>query len=119
MGFTYVEACLFNPADLARSEPIQLLVDSGAMFTSIPRNILEGLELKPITRRRLRVYGGNVIERDLGGVVVEYKDKRAVVPVIFGEPEDIPILGATALESLGYQLDPITKELKPIELLMI
>lgn len=45
--------------------------------------------------------------------------KRAVVPVIFANTGDISVLGATALESLGYQLDPVTKELKPIELLMV
>jgi predicted aspartyl protease len=50
---------------------------------------------------------------------VEYGERRAIVPIIFGEPEDIPVLGATALESLGYQIDPISKKLKPIELLMI
>jgi hypothetical protein len=41
------------------------------------------------------------------------------VPIVFGEPEDIPVLGATALESLGYQIDPVSKKLKPVELLMV
>ena len=55
----------------------------------------------------------------MSGAVVEYKGRRAVVPVIFGDPEDIPVFDATALESFGYQLDPVTKKLKPIELLMV
>jgi hypothetical protein len=50
---------------------------------------------------------------------VEYDSERAIVPVIFGEPEDIPVLGITALESLGYQLDPVRKKLVPVELLMV
>ena len=33
-------------------------MDSGALFTSIPRSILERLGLKPIARQKLRVYGG-------------------------------------------------------------
>ena len=102
-----------------RSIKVELLVDSGALFTAIPRAMLEGLGLRPVARRRLRVFGGDIIERDMSGAVVEYEGKRAVVPVIFGDPEDTPVLGATALESLGYQLDPITKKLKPIELLMV
>jgi predicted aspartyl protease len=60
-----------------------------------------------------------VVERDIGGAAVEYGERRAVVPVVFGEPEDTPVLGATALESLGYQVDPVSKRLKPIELLMV
>jgi predicted aspartyl protease len=50
---------------------------------------------------------------NVGGAAVEYGERRAIVPVVFGEPKDLPVLGATTLESLGYQLDPISKRLKP------
>jgi predicted aspartyl protease len=118
MGFTRVRIRVYS-IDLTRWEDVEVLVGSGALFTSIPRNILEGLGLKSVTRQRFRVYGGGVVERDIGGAAVEYGERRAIVPIVFGEPEDIPVLGATALESLGYQIDPISKKLKPIELLMI
>jgi predicted aspartyl protease len=39
--------------------------------------------------------------------------------VIFAEEADTPILGATALEAMGLQVDPVTKELEPLELLML
>jgi predicted aspartyl protease len=116
--FTRVRIRVYS-LDLTKWEEVEVLVDSGALFTSMPRHILEGLGLKPVTRQRPRVYGGGVVERDIGGAAVEYGERRAIVPIIFGEPEDIPVLGATAPESLGYQIDPISKKLKPIELLMI
>jgi len=94
-------------------------VDSEALFTSIPRPILERLGFKPIVRQKLRVYGGRIVERDVSGAVVKYGKRRAIVPIVFGEPEDTPVLGATALESLGYQVDPVSKRLKPTEMLMI
>jgi len=119
MGFTYVKVQVANPLTPTRSDEVNLLVDSGAIFTSIPRGTLEKLELKPIDREKLRVYGGAIVERDLGWAMIEYGGKRRVVPVIFGEPEDTSVLGATSLESLGYQVDPITRKLKPVELLMI
>jgi len=50
---------------------------------------------------------------NVGGAAVEYGERRAIVPVVFREPKDLPVLGATTLESLGYQLDPISKRLKP------
>jgi predicted aspartyl protease len=118
MGFTYIKIRVYS-IDLTRWEDVEVLVDSGALFTSIPRSTLEGLGLKPIARQKLRVYGGGIVERDVGGAAVEYEGRRAVVPIVFGELKDIPVLGATALESLGYQLDPVSKRLKPIELLMI
>lgn len=119
MGFTRVKVRVHNPTDLALSDEVEFLVDTGAIFSSIPRPMLEKLGLRAVTRRKLRVYGGSVVERGVGGVVIDYNDSRAVVPVIFGEDEGTPILGATALEALGYQVDPVTKQLKPTELLMI
>ncbi|MFQ6074730.1 MAG: hypothetical protein ACE5Z5_01160 [Candidatus Bathyarchaeia archaeon] len=104
---------------MTKSDEIELLVDTGAIFSSIPRPTLEKLGLRPIERRGMRVYGGDIVERDIGGLVFEYGGNRAMAPVIFGETKDTPILGTTALEALGYQVDPVTKQLKPTELLMI
>lgn len=119
MSFTYVEVNLYNPASPEKKAKVKLLVDSGALFTSIPPELVQTLGLEPIERRRLRVYGGTVLERDIGGAIIEYQGHRAAAPVIFGEPQDMPVLGVTALESLGYELDPVTKKLKPVELLML
>jgi hypothetical protein len=47
MGFTYIKARVYS-IDLARWG-MWSLVDSEALFTSIPRFILERLGLKPIT----------------------------------------------------------------------
>jgi hypothetical protein len=33
--------------------------------------------------------------------------------------KDAAALGTTALGALGYQVDPVTKQLKPVELLML
>jgi clan AA aspartic protease len=118
MGFTFIKIRVYS-FDLSKHEDVELMVDSGALFTSIPRSVLEKLGLRPVARHRLRVFSGEVVERDVGGAVVEYEGRRAVVPVVFGEPGDAPVLGVTALEALGYQLDPVTKRLKPVEFLMI
>lgn len=119
MGFAYVKVKIYNPAELTRSEEAELLVDSGALFSSVPRRMLERLGLKPISRQKLKVYGGRLVERDLGGAAIEYGGRMAVVPVVFGEPGDTPVLGAISLEALGYKLNPVTKELEPVELLML
>jgi predicted aspartyl protease len=39
--------------DLTRWGDVEVLVDSGALFTSIPRSTLEKLGLKPIAGRSL------------------------------------------------------------------
>jgi clan AA aspartic protease len=118
MEFIYIKIRVYS-IDLTKWEDVEVLVDSGALFTSIPRPILKKLGIKPIARQKLRVYDGGIVERDVGGAVVEYGKRQAIVPIVFGELEDMPVLGATTLESLGYQLDPVSKRLKPTELLMI
>jgi len=118
MEFIYIKIRVYS-IDLTKWEDVEVLVDSGALFTSIPRPILEKLGIKPTARQKLRVYGGGIVKREVGGAVVEYGERRAIVPIVFGELEDMPVLGTTALESLGYQLDPVSKRLKPTELLMI
>ena len=39
--------------------------------------------------------------------------------MFFGEENDTQVLGVTALEELGMQVDPTTGELKPMELLLL
>ena len=112
MGFKYVKIRVYS-FDLSKHADAEVLVDSGALFTSILRRVLEELGLRPIARYRLKVFSGEVIERDIGEAIIGYEDRRAVVPVAFGEPGDASILEVVALEALGYQLDPATKRLKP------
>lgn len=119
MGFTYIKVKVYNPADMSRSGGARVLVDSGAIFTSIPKKRLTALGLKPLESRTLRVYAGGRVKREIGVVVVEYGNRKAGVPVIFGQSGDTTVLGDTALDSLGYLVDPTTRKLKPTELLMI
>jgi predicted aspartyl protease len=102
---------------MSRYEDVELLVDSGALFTSIPRSILEKLGLKPIARYRLRTFSGEVVERDVGGAIIEYESRRAVVPVVFGESGDAQVLGVTTLETLWLPARPCNKEVETCRIL--
>jgi len=119
MGFTYVKVNVANPVNKARKRELELLVDTGAVLTAVPRKILEELKIKPVGKRRLRMFGGQIVEREIGVTLISYVEAYAGITVIFAEEKDTPVLGATALEALGYQVDPITRQLKPTELLMI
>ncbi|MFQ6081616.1 MAG: hypothetical protein ACE5OW_08120 [Candidatus Bathyarchaeia archaeon] len=55
----------------------------------------------------------------MGAALIKYGEVQVGVTIVFAEGEDTPVLGATALEALGFQVDPVTKQLKPVELLMI
>jgi len=118
MGFTHVEIDLANVADPGRHRGVQFLVDTGALLTVVPTPILEELSIQPIGERSFRGFGG-VVRRRIGVAQFRYQDSVAGASVIFGEEDDTPVLGVTALEALGYQVDPTTQQLKAVESLQL
>ena len=42
-----------------------------------------------------------------------YDGLEAASVVVIGERDDVPLLGATALEELGMEVDPVAKTLRP------
>ncbi|MGC9152879.1 MAG: hypothetical protein ACP5GY_04000 [Vulcanisaeta sp.] len=59
------------------------------------------------------------VERDVGGAIIEVMGRRGAVTVIFSEERDINVLGVTALETLGFEVDPIKGTLKETEQLLL
>ncbi|WP_054854189.1 aspartyl protease family protein [Vulcanisaeta distributa] len=118
MGFVKVRAGIFNPLAPERTVEVDGIVDTGAIYTVIRRDILEGLGIKPSRRRRFKAFGGYV-ERDVGDAGLILMGERRVVPVIFGETEDTMVIGVTALEIFGLEVDPVRGTLKEAELLLL
>lgn len=118
MSFTYVKVTVINAATGSESE-VELLVDTESSLTVVSRKILTSLGIEPIGKRTLRFHGEQIVEREIGAALIRYHRAIAGVTVIFAEENDTPVLGKTALEALGYQIDPATKQLKPVELLTI
>ena len=119
MGFTTVEVSVHNPEKPAECRAVNLLADTGAMYSIVPHHILDNLGIKPRWRRKFSLADGQKIERDGSGALYRVGEYEGHAPVIFGEEGDHPILGVTALEAMGLQVDPVTHELKPTELLLL
>jgi len=108
-----------NPEERAREEEVELLADTGAIYSIIPAKVLDRLKIERRTTRKMRLADGRVIERRLGIAEVEVKGEVAHSTIVFGEDTDASVLGVAALEELGLQVDPVTGELKPMELLLL
>lgn len=119
MGFTYAKVRICNPADREKRLELNLLVDSGAIYSIIKANKLEELGIKPEYRSDFKTADGRIIERKFGVAVIEYGGKGTGTVVVFGEADDTEVLGIHALEGLGLELDPVTKELRPMTLLLV
>jgi aspartyl protease family protein len=57
--------------------------------------------------------------RKSGSATIRVDGAEADVEVVFGEEDDAEVLGVTALESLGLQVDPVTLKLRPSSLLAL
>jgi len=119
MGMFEVNVKLANLAAPSRTEEVSLLVDTGATLSWIPRGVLGKLGVTPISRVAFSVAVGRELERDVTGVLLAIDGKKAAVTVAFGEPGEAAVLGATALESLGFLVDPIDQKLIPRKLLAL
>ncbi len=119
MGFVRVKVKVRNPSQKTLESEIELLADTGAIFSMIPAKVLENLKIERRNMRKMKLADGRIIQRHLGIVEVEVKGEAAHSTVIFGEDGDASVLGVTALEEMGLQVDPVTGELKPMELLLL
>mgnify|MGYP006278572305 CR=1 FL=1 len=88
------------------------LVDTGATDTMAPRDELEKIGIKRKGRMTYELANGEVKEYDFGLVQIEFMGETTAGRVIFGEVEAEPLLGVTALESVGIMVDPVNKNLK-------
>ena len=119
MGFTCVRVNVAAPGSLDRSKEIELLVDTGAILSVIPRPMLERLGVTPVDRQKVRAFGGEVMEREIGGVFLAYENARGFVSVLFGEEGYQSILGVTALEVMPLRVDPRSGQLERTDILML
>ncbi len=113
MGQFSVRVTIAHPTDPARSADVDLLVDTGATLSWVPRQVLAPLDLPRLPRRAFRVADGRTVERETAGALVRLNGSETVVAIVVAEPGDGNLLGATALESLGFTVDPINQRLVP------
>lgn len=112
-----MEIC--NPKRPEKSKEVELLADTGAMYSVVREETLRGIGIEPIGKRWFTLANGEKIEREIGGALYRIGEHKGYAPVIFGLEGDRELLGVITLEGLGLQIDPVTKQLKPAELLLL
>jgi predicted aspartyl protease len=118
MALTTLTLEIGNPAEPKVTAKIELLVDSGVIYSVVPQALLERLGITPLTTEEFRLADGSKIARKKGGAVFKYQDRIGVADVIFGEEGDGQLLGAFTLEALGLMLDPLRRELRPLPMVL-
>ena len=116
MGMFQVRVRVSNPADRSRYFEEDFWVDTGALYSFIPETRLNEIGVVPLRTRELILADGRHDRRSLGEAVlsVPQLNESLTCPVIFAPPDSLYLLGATALENFGVQVDPTTRQLRPI-----
>lgn len=118
MGLTYVKARVFSNASSQKGRGVQFLVDSGAVYSVLPELIWKGLRLRPTRKVDFTLADGTTISRFVAEASFELHGKRGTSPVVLGDKEDAPLLGMVTLEVLGLMINPLTRELLPMHLVL-
>jgi len=128
----------------AKGEEIELEAAAGAIFSVLPRELLQRLGVRP-TRQQLKLPDGSVIERETGLVKVELRQwQHRDIPVlygkggdfvlsrgieeqdilqgctrvIFGEKDETPVLGTFhTREALELRISPVSGKLEPVKVI--
>lgn len=119
MGTTTKHFIVKKSREASKKIEVKFLIDSGAVYSLVPGEQLETLGIKPYKTMEFVLADGSSISRQVGDAYYEYKGDGGAAPVIFGEKGDEPLLGVTALESLGLVLNPFKRELYPMRMLMM
>ena len=112
MGLLHVSVALRVPGSSGSGFESLFLVDTGAMDCMAPAAELAKVGIRPIGRTTYELADGTVNEFAFGLAQIEFMGEVTAGRVIFGPDEVEPILGVTALESVGVTVDPATRTLK-------
>ena len=122
LGHTYVKAIFYNPMEYVeyvqgkrvlesvRRVDLEALVDTGATFPALPKDMVEELGLPIIGDGEAEVAAGKEkVKLALG--VTQIEDRTAGSYMMVRLKGTTPLIGVVALEQMGYKVDPTTGKL--------
>jgi len=117
MGITYVVGKVRGATGKERE--VKFLIDSGAIYTLLPKEVWQAIELKPKREYTFILADGSEIKRKVSECYIILPQGEAHTPVILGEEGDEALLGVVTLEILGLVFDPFKRELRPMRMLLM
>jgi predicted aspartyl protease len=115
VGFTEVGARVSGPSG---ETPVQLLVDSGAKYTVLPREIWQRIGIAPQRTMTFVLADSSHVVRAISECYIELGELRGHTPVVLGQEGDVGLLGVITLEQFGLILNPFSRTLQPARMLL-
>jgi clan AA aspartic protease len=112
MGHFWVRAVLTGATQ--QSEEIELLVDTGATYLTVPLDVARRLGLRVLREQAIVTAGGRREMWPVAEVRIALENREAPT-VCFIAPAGPALLGAVALETLSLGVDPVARRLVPVD----
>jgi clan AA aspartic protease len=113
VGSFYISVAV-SDSKVEQFEDVRMLVDTGAAWTWVPKDILDRLGHTPTVKRRLQTADKRIIEKDAGMVTMRIGEEVLATLTIFGDEGSISLLGATTLQQFSLAPDPVNERLVPV-----
>jgi clan AA aspartic protease len=112
MGLTKVTTRITPFANGEKSFEAVFLVDTGVTDLMVPAPELEKIGLRREGKMAYELANGEIREYAYGLARIEFLGEITAGRIIFGDAGCEPLLGVTALESVGIVVDPASKTLR-------
>lgn len=93
-------------------EEVEFIVDTGTFYTMLPATLCERLGLHLPLREEVTTADNHTMLIEAGVAHVQI-DGRGGATLVGKMDVPMPLLGAVALESLGFKVDPVNGKLEP------
>jgi aspartyl protease family protein len=98
----------------ARFAPLEALVDTGATYTWVPRDVLAAVGVVPEHDRPFLLADGREVRYPVAWAQIRIGGLEQPTIVVFGVPGSEPILGVVTLEEFLLAADPVHRRLMPV-----
>jgi clan AA aspartic protease len=110
VGFVIVKARIGRSAE--RAQEVEFLVDTGAFHTVLPPELMRELGLEAPISSWATVADNRRVEIRIGAAYLALEGREGGISVA-EMPVPMPLLGVSALEALGFKVDPVGRRLEP------
>lgn len=114
-----VRGIVANPFDHSLRAELEFIVDTGAIYTVIPKSVAEGLRLKKTGRRKFKIANGDVVEYPVSEAYIIINGEGVTSIVAISDEKTPLLLGVTTLELMGLKVDHVSGKLTPLELMIL
>ncbi len=117
MGITFIDGEVEGPT--GKTANVRFFVDTGMTYSLLGKDTWQAIGLQPKRSASFTLADGTQLERQISECRLTLPQGDGYTPVILGEDGDEPLLGVVTLEILGLVLNPFTRTLQPMRMLLV